>query len=614
MSAPSQTTSARDYREGSAYDVHLVRRLWTFVRPHQRWLWVSLLLLLFGSAFGLAAPWLLKTAIDRFLVPGELGGFGWLLAAVVGATLGELTCRAVQAYTLELAGQNALYDLRRAVFRHLSRLSSSFYDRTPIGRLIGRVTTDVESLHEMFASGVVTILGDLLSLAGILVILFAMNWQLTLVTLLVVPVLLGVTLWIRVRVRQAYGVMISKRSALNAYLHEQASGMPLVQAFRREERTRRECHSINEDLCQAELSTVRWESILSAVTDMLSSITMALILWYGGGLALESMGLGTRADGFGAGVTLGTLVAFLQYMERFFGPLNDLSLKYTVMQNAMTASDRIFRLLDTDEHVPEPEAPRLPERDEGAIRFENVTFGYGEDEPVLRDVSFTVAPGERVAFVGATGAGKTTLLKLLTRLYDVREGSIRIDGVDIRDFPLATLRDRVGIVPQDVFLFAGDILENIRLGHPEIDDAAALRAARELHLERVVERLPGGFREPVRERGSNLSAGERQLIAFARVLAVAPRVLALDEATSNVDSEMEHLLQEAVGRVMEGRTSLIIAHRLSTVRDVDRILVLHKGRLVEEGNHEELLAAHGTYWRLHQLQYSDADTEARPAG
>ena len=601
-------------RQGAVYDAHLVRRLWFFVRPHQRWLWFSLGLLLLSSAFGLASPWLLKLAIDRYLVPGELGGFGWLLAAVVVATLGELACRACQAYTLELTGQNALLDLRRAVFRHLQGLSASFYDRTPIGRLIGRVTTDVESLHEMFASGVVTILGDLLSLAGILVILFAMNWELTLVALAVVPVLLSITLWIRVRVRQAYSTMISKRSSLNAYLHEQSSGMPLIQAFRREPRTRAAFADINGDLCSAELSTVKWESVLSAMTDMLSSITMALILWYGGGLALEGLGVAQGEDGFGAGVTLGTLVAFLQYMERFFGPLNDLSLKYTVMQNAMTASDRIFGLLDQDERIPEAEAPRRPQSAPGAIRFENVTFGYGAsgdgaDEPVLRDVSFEVAPGERVALVGATGAGKTTILKLLTRLYDVREGSIQIDGQDVREYALSELRERVGIVPQDVFLFAGDILENIRLGHPEIDDEAAMRAARELHLERVVERLPGGFREPVRERGANLSSGERQLIAFARVLAVAPKVLALDEATSNVDSEMEHLLQEAVGRVMEGRTSLIIAHRLSTIRDVDRILVMHKGRLVEEGGHEELLAKRGTYWRLHQLQYSGGELE-----
>lgn len=593
-------------RKGVVYDARLVRRLWDYVAPHQVWLWISLALLIITSAFGLARPWLLKVAIDEYIAPNEMQGFGWVLGGIAIAVLGELLCRSFQTYSLELVGQNALIDLRKAVFRHLQRLSASFFDRTPIGRLIGRVTTDIESLHEMFASGVVTILGDLLNLAAILVILFWMNWQLTLVTLTVVPPLLVITLWIRMRVRNAYSTMVTKRSTLNAYLHEQSTGMSLVQAFRRERRTREKFDSINGDLCDAQLSSVYWESVLSAVTDMLSSITIALILWYGGGLALEALGVENTADALTTGVTLGTLVAFLQYMDHFFGPLNDLSLKYTVMQNAMTASDRIFNLMDVDEFIEECDAPVAPPLTQGVIRFKNVTFGYDPEQPVIRDLDFEVAAGERVAFVGATGAGKTTILKLLTRLYDVNSGSIELDGVDIRQYALDDLRRRVGIVPQDVFLFAGDLLDNIRLGHPEIDLETARRAADELHLDRVTERLPGGYHEPVRERGSNLSTGERQLIAIARVLAVAPRVLALDEATANVDSEMEHLLQEAVARVMQDRTSLIIAHRLSTIRDVDRILVMHKGRLVEEGNHDELIAKGGFYWRLHRLQYSDA--------
>lgn len=596
-----------------AFDVTIARRLWTYIAPHQRLVWLSLFLVLVTSLFGLAQPYLMKLAIDRFIRPGasglevarDMSGYGWLLAAVFACATGELLSRAVQTYTLTLGGQNALIDLRLAVFRHLQRLSASFFDKTPIGRLIGRVTTDIESLNEMFASGVVTILADLVNMLAILGILFWMSWQLTLVALIAAPILVVVTLLIRKRVREAYSAMVTKRSRMNAYLHEQSSGMPLVQAFRRESRARADFDAINVDLKNAQLRTVKLESILSALTDMLSSITMALILWYGGGLALDSMGLEDTRQGLQGAITLGTLVAFLQYMDRFFGPLNELSMKYTVMQSAMTAASRVFGLLDqTELEQSLPERVQHKQPSAGTIRFENVTFGYGENEPVIRDLSFEVAAGERVAFVGATGAGKSTILKLLTRLYEVTDGRITLDGIDIKDIPLKELRTRVGIVPQDVFLFAGNILENIRLGHPEITDADAEAAARDLSLERITRRLPGGLREPVRERGSNLSSGERQLVAFARVLAVAPEVLALDEATSNVDSEMEELLGRAVARVMQGRTSLIIAHRLSTIRDADRILVMHKGRLVEEGTHQELLAKQGFYWRLHQLQYA----------
>ncbi len=597
---------------GAAYDARLMKRLWQFVSPYQRWLWISLGLLVLTSALGLVQPMLIRFAIDDYLMKGEMAGFGWILGGVAIAVLGELAGRALQAYTLDLAGQNALLDLRLEVFSHLQRLSARFYDRNPIGKLIGRVTTDIESLGEMFASGVVTILGDLLNLIAILSILFWLDWQLTLVALCSVPVLLVTTMWTRVRVRRAYEKMISKRSQLNAYLHEQASGMSLVQGFRRERRTKRKFDEINESLCESQLESVNWESILSALTEMLSSVTMALILWYGGGQALEALslrasGLPSTTGGVAAGMTLGTLVAFLQYMERFFGPLTELSMKYTVMQNAMTASDRVFRLLDNDDKMPESPTPFQGPKTAGHIRFNNVVFGYDEANPVLKGVTFEVRPGEKVAFVGATGAGKTTILKLLTRLYEVSSGSIEIDGINVKDYGLKDLRSRVGIVQQDVFLFAGNIIDNIHLGHPEIDDAAARAAADELHLDVVVSRFPGGYHEPVRERGKGLSSGERQLISFARVLALKPAVLALDEATSSVDSRMEDLLQQAVGRVMKDRTSLIIAHRLSTIRDVDRILVMHKGELVEQGSHSDLLAKKGFYWKLYRLQYSPAN-------
>lgn len=591
-----------------AFDGRLLSRLWFFIRPHRRLIWLGLLMLLLGNACRLALPWVIKVVIDEHLLPGRLEGFQGLAGIFIAIAGIEFFVRRAQLYTVDTAGQNALYDLRIALFRHLQRLSSSFYDRTPIGRLVGRVTTDIEALQEMFSSGVVTVFADLIFLTGVFCILIYSDAELTLVTMSIVPVLLVLTLVVRVRVRSAYGLMRSKLSHLNAFLHEHIVGMPLVQMFRRQRATRAEFGEINDVLRDAQIRSVRWESTLSAGMEMLSSFTYALILWYGGGLLLEGAS-GGAASLTTSGLTLGTLFAFIQWMERFFGPLNELSLKYTVMQNAMTASSRIFGLLDEDERIPEPETPVRAPRTAGAIQFQNVLFGYDPEQPVLRDVSFKLEPGERLAIVGATGSGKTTILKLLTRLYDIQQGAILLDGIDVRRYALGDLRSRIAVVPQDGFLFEGDILENIRLGHPEISDAQAIAAADRLHLDEIVARFPAGYREGVAERGKNLSAGEKQLIAFARVLAVAPRVLVLDEATSNVDTHTEHLLQQAVHELMLGRTSLIVAHRLSTIRDVDRILVMHKGQLVEEGSHEALMRQRGVYWRLYQLQYQAQESQ-----
>ncbi len=589
------------------FELPLLRKLWKFIRPQQRYIWISLALLVVTHACPLAATWLIGQIIDHDLPDKDMAAFQ--LHVVLIATLGivQVLGQGWQYWFLDLAGQNGLIELRLAVFRHLQRLSSRFYDRTPIGRLIGRVTTDIEALQEIFSSGVATILADLLFLVGVLVLLFIHNWQLTLVCLTTVPILLALTLFIRTRVRRGYNEMVRRRSRLNAFLHEQISGMSLVQLFGREKDTQARFAEESGGMRDSQLRNVWWESALSASTEMVGNFTYALILWYGGSLVLENMGVPESEAS--VGLTIGLLFTFLDYMRRFFGPLNDLSLKYTVMQNAMSASDRIFHLLDEHEFTPELEHTIEPKENAGEIEFDNVSFGYDPENPVLREVSFKVAPGERVAIVGATGGGKTTLLKLLTRLYDVQSGSISIDGVDIRERALDDLRSAVGIVPQDVFMFGGDVLDNIRLGHPEITVEAAIEAANSLHLDQVVSRFPRGYHEPVRERGGNLSSGERQLIAFARVLAVAPRILALDEATSNVDTRTEHLLQDAVHRLMKGRTALIIAHRLSTVRDVDRILVVRDGRIVEEGTHDALMERQGVYWRLVQLQYSDETTE-----
>jgi ATP-binding cassette subfamily B protein len=546
-------------------------------------------------------PWLVKVAIDEHLALGDLEGYYPLLLAFLGVGIANGVLRRAQHIAMETGGQNALLDLRLAVFRHLQQLPASFFDRTSTGRLVGRVTTDVEALQEMFASGVVTIVGDLIFLIATLAILFALHVKLALVSLIVVPLLLVTTLYIRMKVRTAYVSMRAMLSEMNGFLHERISGMSVVQMFNREAATLNEYDGIATGVRDAQLKTVWWETSLSTSVELLSSLTGALILWYGGGLIAENW----RTEGIQGGLTLGVLFAFIDYMQKFFHPLNELSLKYTVMQNAMTASRRIFDLLDVEERLPEKPSVVDPGEVVGEITFENVSFGYNPEVLVLKDLSFSVAPGEKVALVGATGAGKTTVLKLLTRLYDPTSGRILLDGVDIRDYALRDLRKRIGLVPQDVFLFEGDILENIRLGHPEVSEARAIEAASRLHLDEIVARFPGGWKEQVRERGRNLSAGEKQLISFARVLAASPRVLVLDEATSNVDSHTEHLLQEAVHDIMEGRTSIAIAHRLSTVRDADRILLFHKGELAEQGGHGELLAAGGKYAALVSLQYGD---------
>ncbi len=597
----AKDSAAHERSQGAAFDARLVRRLLVYIRPHQRLIWTGLALLLVGNGLRLAGPAIVMQAIDRHLTAGHLGGYFELVALFVAIALAEFVCRRIQIYAVDEAGQNSLYDLRLALFRHLQRLPSRFYDRTPIGRLVGRVTTDIEALQEMFSSGVVTILGDFVFLGATVVILLSLQWKLALATFVVVPVLIVVTLAIRIRVRKAYVVMRRRLSALNAYLHEQIGGMDVVQAFGRENLSRARFGEINHELCGSQLTSVRWESALSAIMEMLGSLTVALILWYGSGFVVE--GGGAAADA----LTIGALFAFIDYMQRFFQPLNDLSLKYTVMQNAMTASDRIFSLLDEPGELSEPAVSKAPSDVRGAVEFKDVVFGYDPAEPVLMNVSFRVAPGETVALVGATGAGKSSVLKLLSRLYEVQGGHVLLDDVDVRDYPQRELRRRIGVVSQDVFLFEGDILSNIKLGARELSDEEALAAAKELHLDQVVGRFPAGFAEPVRERGRNLSSGERQLVSFARVLAQEPSVLLLDEATSNVDTHTEHLLQDAVRRVMRRRTSLIVAHRLSTIRDADRIIVFQRGRIVEEGTHEALLELRGIYWRLYELQYREQE-------
>ncbi|MBK8975629.1 MAG: ABC transporter ATP-binding protein [Planctomycetes bacterium] len=570
------------------------------MRPHQRLVWLSFALLLVNAATRLLQPWLVKTALDEHLIADRLDGFFALALGYLGLSVAEWFARRGQILTLERAGQDALLDLRLRVFAHLQRLPMRDLDRTPTGKLVGRATTDVESLQEMFSSGLVTVFGDLVFLVAAVAIMLSLSVPLTLAALCSVPVFVGTTLWVRRRVRSAYTELRTRLSDMNADLHEQVSGMEVVQLFGQETRSAERFAASNDGVRDSQLRTVRWESVLSAVTEMIGSFTTALILWYGGRLVLRQLGVdGAEADHLG--LTIGTLYAFVDYMQRMFVPLNDLSMRYTVFQNALIAAERIFGLLDQE---PEPPDAPQPKRSVGPGRIElrGVTFGYDPREPVLVDFDLTVAPGERVAIVGPTGAGKTTLLNLLTRLYDVQAGAVLLDGIDVRELARADLRRRVGVVAQDVFLFRGTILDNVGLGRPAATRDEVRRAADALHLDEVVARFPGGYDEPVAERGRNLSAGEKQLIAFARMLLAEPDVLALDEATSNVDAHTEHLLQQAVARLMADRSSLVVAHRLSTIRDADRIVVLERGRIVEQGDHAGLLRLGGRYAELDARQ------------
>lgn len=628
--APKESKGAIDFDEKGSLDTGLAKRMWSVMRP-QRWLIAaSLVLLLITQALRIAQPLLIALAIDLYLAPQRAEGRwsnvlefwrkteAWLLDAVgqnvhplvllavaLIALVGlEYVVRRGQVWLLELAGQNALRNLRLRVFRHLQSFSSSFYDRTPVGRLIGRVTTDIEALQELFSTGVVTILGDLVNITVMTVVLFYVNSELAAVSMCVVPIFLIVTTFVRKRVRSAQDRFVNWRSRMASFIHEHIVGMSIVQSSTREDDTRDRFRGITNEMLGSQLTVVRWESSLSALVEMLGSFTTALILWYGGIIIAEELG---APDPAAVGLTVGTLFFFVDLMGRFFQPLTELTLKITVLQNAASAASKVFRLLDHSEHLPEPDDSQRPDP-VGRIEFDDVRFRYPTrpDEEVLRGVSFAVEPGERVAIVGATGSGKSTVLRLITRLYDVTGGAIRVDGVDVRDMSLAELRARAAVVHQDVFLFEGSVLENLMLSPHEITRADALASAGRLHLDEVVARFDDGYDTVLAERGRNLSSGEQQLIAFARTMAAAPKLVLMDEATSNIDTHTEELLEEAVDELLASRTSLVIAHRLSTIRHSDRILVMDKGLIVEQGSHDELMAAGGRYRELYERQYQES--------
>ncbi len=573
------------------YDARLLRRLLGYLRPYRWHAFAALGLLVLQSGLALIGPRLTEQALDAAIPRRDVGLLGLLATLYLGTLLFEFLVEYGGALLTTWIGQRVMYDLRLQIFERLQRLSIPFFDRNPVGRLMTRVTSDVETLNELFSSGVVTIFGDVLTLVAIMGMMLAIDLRLALVTFAVIPLVWLTAAVFRRRVREAFRDIRYRVARLNAYLQERLSGMRIVQLFGREQASARRFAELNREHLDAHLRSITIYAVFFPVVEVLTSVAMALLLWYGGLRVLE----GT--------LTVGVLAAFIQYTRRFFQPLQDLSEKFNLLQSAMASSERVFALLDEPVTVAEPARPaRLPRPAAGEVRFANVWFRYGPGGPwVLRDISFTAAPGRTLALVGHTGAGKTTIANLLLRFYDPERGRITVDGVDIRELSTAELRSAIGFVQQDLFLFTGDILHNLTLDAP-IGLEAAREAARRVGADRFIERLPSGYGHRLGERGRSLSVGERQLLSFARALALDPRILVLDEATSSVDAEAEAQIQLAIGELMAGRTSLVVAHRLSTILHADEILVLHHGEIRERGSHRELLAQQGLYHRLYQLQ------------
>ncbi len=571
-----------------SYDSALMRRLLAYIRPYKGYLISAAVLIGLSQVVRQAGPYLTKIAVDSYIVQKDLDGLNRIGLAFVCCLIVQFVADYFQNYLTQMMGQRVMYDIRSQVFAHLQKLPIAYFDRNPIGRLMTRATNDVQTLNEMFTSGVVTIFGDVLTLAVIVGMMVHMDAGLALISFAVLPALFGLTWWFRRRVREAYRESRVKIARLNAFLQENIAGMEVVQLFNREARNRGAFEGVNREYLGPQMRSVTYYSIFFPAMEVISSGAVALIIWYGGGKVVQSH------------MSIGVLIAFLQYIQRFFWPIRELSEKYNILQSAMASSERIFELLDTP---PERQGgAQGTGRLEGRVAFRDVWFAYKGDDYVLKGVSFDVEPGHSVAVVGATGAGKSTLINLLCRFYEAQRGEVLVDGLDVKAWDARVLRRRIGVVQQDVFMFSGTVARNIRLG-AEIDEARVRRAAEDVNAARFIDRLPKGYEEDVRERGNLLSTGQRQLLAFARALAFDPDILVLDEATSNIDTETEILIQEAVGRLMKGRTSIVIAHRLSTIRNADRIVVLHHGEVREMGTHDELLAAQGIYYRLYQLQY-----------
>ncbi len=591
---------AQDYHSeeevlGKAYDSHLMKRLLAYIKPYRKYVIFAILMNIVVAALGPLRPYLTKVAIDDYIAASDYNGLITISVILFASLLLQAAIQFFLTYYTQYLGQKTLYDLRTQLFNHTQKLALRFFDKTPIGRIVTRVTNDVEALGELFSSGIVMVFSDIFIIVWIFVFMFFMDVKLSFVTLSVLPVLIYGTFLFRKKVRESYRDVRLHLARLNSYMQEHITGMNVVQIFRKEKDEMKRFSNINNDYRQANIRSIFYYAIFYPGVELLSSIAVGLIVWYGGGEIIRGS------------MTIGVLFAFIQYTEMFFRPIRDLSEKYNIMQTAMASSERIFKLLDNKTFVKNPENPVKLERVNGEIEFKNVWFAYNDEDYVLKDISFKINPGETVAIVGHTGAGKTSIINILTRFYDINKGSIFVDGIDISTMDKKELRKYISIVLQDVFLFSGTIKTNINMDNEEIPNDKIIESSNFVGANRFIDTLPAQYDEIVKERGATLSVGQKQLISFARALAYDPKILVLDEATSSVDTETETLIQKAIENLLVGRTAIVIAHRLSTIQTADKIIVLHKGEIRETGNHQELLAKRGIYYKLYQLQYKDQE-------
>jgi ATP-binding cassette subfamily B multidrug efflux pump len=583
------------------YDWHLMKRLLVYLKPYRWSIGIAFVLMISIAALQILTPYLVKVAIDRYVTRHDLAGLSRIAVLYLGVLLIGMFLSYVEIYTLQMTGQKIMYDMRIQIFSHLQKMELRFFQRNPVGRLMTRVTNDVDVLNELFTSGVVSIFGDILTLSGITIAMLVINFQLALVILSVVPLLFIATTLFRKKARAAYSETRYWLARMNAFLQEAISGMNVIQLFHRQKRMFEKFDGINHRHYQATQKSVMAYSVFYPAVEIIEALAIAMLVWYGGNRAIA---------GF---VTFGSLIAFIQYTQRFFQPIADLSEKYNILQSAMASSERIFNLLDTREIIEAPRSEKgLAER-LSSVEFQNVSFHYGEGEPVLKNVSFRIAEGEKIAIVGPTGAGKTTITNLILRFYDRYEGKILINGVDLREIPDEQLRRDIAVVSQDAFLFSRTVHKNITLDRPEISEDRVKGVSTYLLADPFISSLPNAYQEPLSERGSNLSFGQRQLLTFVRALAADPTIIILDEATSSVDVETEYVIRNSLQRLLAGRTAILIAHRLSTIQNVDRILVVLDGEIREEGTHQELLERQGLYFKLYQLQYKEQELQAKAA-